>query len=59
MNDKVFKSEQKGGLDFTTNFTCSPLLGHTPDFSAMSKSCYITMQNTRDVEARILSGLRY
>lgn len=51
MNDKVFKSEGKGGLDFTPNFTCSSLLGHTPDFSAMSKRCYITMQNARDVGA--------
>ena len=59
MNEKVFKSEQKGGLDFTLNFTSSSLHGHTPDFGAMSKRRYITMQNARDVGARILSGLRY
>lgn len=59
MHDKVFKSDGKGGLDFTPNFTCSSQLGHTPDFSAMSKRYYITMQNARDVRARILSGLRY
>lgn len=51
MNYKVFKSERKGGLDFTPDFTSSSLLGHTPDFSAMSKRCYITMHNARDVGA--------
>lgn len=58
MNEKVFKSEQKGGLDFIPNFTSSLLRGHTPAFGVVSKRRYITMQNARDVGARILSGLR-
>lgn len=59
MNEKVFKSKQEGGLAFTPNFTSSSLHGHTPDFGAVSKRHYVTMQNARDVGARILSGLRY
>lgn len=59
MNEKVFKSEQKGVLDLTPNFTSSLLGGHSLDFCAVSKRHYVTMQNARDVGAKILSGLRY
>lgn len=53
------KLNEGGGLDCALNFTCSSAHGHPPDFGAVSKTHYITLQNARDVGERILSGLRY